>query len=185
MLDKSGIVRRLAVADGQAQTELARWADPAQADPEAFAAGIHRYVLHKFLLDDEPQPPATHELNALAQLSVAKAARLNPNESTLLDVSRHCGATSSFMTKKVLLLMALSRHYGFAWPPVNTADIETTDELAAQIQAKMATLPTDAAAPIGSPWYQKDVVFSIPSAAPEAAAPAPEADPQPQGAPHA
>ena len=168
MLDKSGIIRRLAVADGHAQAELARWEDPAQADPAAFAAGIRRYVLHKFLLDDEPQPPTTHELNALAQASVAKAARLNPNESTLLDVSRHCGATSSFMTKKVLLLMALSRHYDFAWPPLNTADIETTDQLAAAIQAKLAGKARE---PTGQP---AELPTGEPAAS--ASAPGPSAD---------
>ena len=173
MLDKSGIIRRLAVADGHAQAELARWEDPAQADPAAFAAGIHRYVLHKFLLDDEPQPPTTHELNALAQASVAKAARLNPNESTLLDVSRHCGATSSFMTKKVLLLMALSRHYDFAWSPLNTADIETTDQLAAAIQAKLAG---KAGEPTELPTAGEPAELPTGEPAASASAPGPSAD---------
>ena len=136
ILDKTGIIKRLAVADAHANAELGRWGDLGEADPAAFAESIHRYVLCKFLLDDEEEPPATHDLNELAQLSVVKAGRLNPNEMTLLDVSRHCGATSSYMTKKVLLFMALSKHFDFAYPPVNTADIETTDELARIIQEK-------------------------------------------------
>ena len=65
-----------------------------------------------------------------------KAGRLNPNEAVLLDVSKHCGATSSFMTKKVLLFMSLSKYFGFTYPPYNTADIETTDELAEIILKK-------------------------------------------------
>ena len=100
MLDKTGIIRRLAMADARAQAELAPWTELDGADPTAFAESIHRYVLAKFLLDDEDEVPLTHDLNELAKLSVAKATRLNPNELTLLDVSRHCGATSSFMTKK-------------------------------------------------------------------------------------
>ena len=135
MLDKSGIIRRMALADANAQKELNQWEGPDHPDPSLFAESIYRYVLYKFLLDDEDLPE-THELNALAALSVEKAGRLNPNEAALLDVSKHCGATSSFMTKKVLLFMSLSKYYGFAYPPYNTADIETTDELARIILEK-------------------------------------------------
>jgi hypothetical protein len=42
------------------------------------------------------------------------------------------------MTKKVLLLMALSRHFGITYQPYDTADIETTDELARIIAEKVA-----------------------------------------------
>ena len=98
MLDKSGIIRRMALADANAQKELNQWEGPDHPDPSLFAESIYRYVLYKFLLDDEDLPE-THELNALAALSVEKAGRLNPNEAALLDVSKHCGATSSFMVK--------------------------------------------------------------------------------------
>ena len=137
MLDKSGIIKRLALADAGARRELAQWEDAVHPDPSRFAESIYRYVLFKFLLDDEPALPQTHDLNALAKLSVAKAAKLNPNEATLLDVSRHCGATSSFMTKKVLLFMSLSDYFGFQYLPYNTADIETTEMLAEIILEKV------------------------------------------------
>ena len=143
MLDKTGIIKRLAVADAKAKAEIGQWSDIACADPSAFARSIYRYVLYKFLLDDEEELPPTHDLNELAQLSVAKAGRLNPNEMTLLDVSRHCGATSSYMTKKVLLFMALSKELDFSYPPVNTADIDTTDELARVIQEKKSCSSND------------------------------------------
>lgn len=136
MLDKTGIIRRLAHADARATAELERWRGLADPDPSAFAESIRRYVLYKFLLDDEDPLPDTHDLRELAMLSVEKAGRLNPNEATLLDVSRHCGATSSHMTKKVLLLMALSRHFGITYAPYDTADIETTDELAHILREK-------------------------------------------------
>ena len=130
MLDKSGIIKRLALADANARRELAQWKDSASPNPSRFAESIYRYVIFKFLLDDEAALPDTHNLNELAKLSVEKAGRLNPNEATLLDVSRHCGATSSYMTKKVLLFMSLSDAFQFQYPPYNTADIETTDMLA-------------------------------------------------------
>lgn len=136
LLDKSGIIRRLTVADGLAKRELEILKGPETPDPSEFEEHIHRYVLYKFLLDDEDPVPETRNLNELAQLSVAKAGKLNPNEAALLDVSRHCGATSSFMTKKVLLFMALSREFGFDYPPYNTADIETTGQLARIIMEK-------------------------------------------------
>ena len=93
-------------------------------------------MIFKFLLDDEENLSGTHNLNELAKLSVAKAGKLNPNEATLLDVSKHCGATSSFMTKKVLLFMSLSEAFSFQYIPYNTADIETTDDLALIIMEK-------------------------------------------------
>ena len=88
------------------------------------------------MLDDEVPLPETRNLNELAQLSVAKAGKLNPNEAALLDVSRHCGSTSSFMTKKVLLFMSLSREFGFDYQPYDTAEITTTGALARIIMEK-------------------------------------------------
>ena len=113
LLDRNGIIRRLTAADSLAKQELAYLQGPEIPDPEEYAEHIYRYVLYKFLLDDEPDLPDTRDLNELARLSVAKAGRLNPNEAALLDVSKHCGATSSFMTKKVLLFMSLSRELRF------------------------------------------------------------------------
>lgn len=130
MLDKSGIIKKLVLADTMAEKELKKWEGLVNPDPSLFAESIYRYVLFKFLLDDELELPATHNLNELAKLSVEKAGRLNPNEKTLLDVSKHCGSASSYMTKKVLLFMSLSEYFQFQYPPYNTADIDTTDELA-------------------------------------------------------
>ncbi|MBP3883785.1 MAG: hypothetical protein J6D54_02445 [Olsenella sp.] len=146
MLDKTGIIRRLAHADAKATSELERWRGLADPDPSAFAESIRRYVLCKFLLDDEDPVPETHDLRELSMLSVEKAGRLNPNEATLLDVSRHCGSTSSHMTKKVLLLMALAKHFDISYAPYDTADIETTDELARIVGEKVAEKAAETAA---------------------------------------
>ena len=136
MLDKSGIIKRMAAADSRAAKELSQWKGLDHPDPSLFAESIHRYVLYKFLLDDEDHIPQTRDLNKLASLSVEKASHLNPNEAALLDVSRHCGATSSFMTKKVLLFMSLSKYFVFSYPPYYTADIESTYQLAEVILEK-------------------------------------------------
>lgn len=139
MLDKSGIIKRLLLADQRGQEELDAlgirlgvetpldWALPGPAE---FRLHLHRYVLAKLLLDDEEPVPETHELAELCKLSVAKAGRLNPNEATLLDVSRHCGATTSAMTKKVLLFMNLGKALGVSFDGYDTAEIETTEQLA-------------------------------------------------------
>jgi len=130
MLDRSGIVRRLTLANLSARKAL----DVLKKGPElpglsVFRARIRQYVLCKFLLEDEGEIQ-TSSMNELAKLSVEKAGRLNPNELELLDVSKHCGATSSVMTKKVLLYMALSEDMGVDLSRRNTADIEDTDMLA-------------------------------------------------------
>lgn len=137
MLDRDGIVKRLTIANVQANREIDTLKGMACPDPSEFSKHIYQYVIYKFLLDDEENLSDTHNLNELAKLSVAKAGKLNQNEATLLDVSKHCGATSSFMTKKVLLFMSLSEAFSFQYAPYNTADIETTDDLALIIMEKI------------------------------------------------
>ena len=136
MLNRRELIKRLTIADSKAKGELNEWKDSEHPDPSRFAESIYRYVIYKFLLDDEADLLKTHDLNELAKQSVIKAGKLNPNETTLLDASKHCGAASSFMTKKVLLFMSLSEYFGFQYPPYNTADIETTDMLAEIILKK-------------------------------------------------
>ena len=140
MLDRDGIVKRLTIANVRAKREIDTLKGMVHPDPSEFSKHIYQYVIFKFLLDDEENLPDTHDLNELAQLSVAKAGRLNPNEAALLDVSKHCGATSSFMTKKVLLFMSLSEVFAFQYAPYNTADIETTEDLAHIIMEKKGVL---------------------------------------------
>lgn len=129
MLDKNGIVKRLTLANVSAKRELQILKGLENPGLFDYQEHIYRYVIYKFLLDDEPDI-VTKDMNELAKLSVEKAGKLNPNELTLLDVSKHCGATSSFMTKKVLLFMALSEDIGMHLAKYNTADIENTDMLA-------------------------------------------------------
>ncbi len=81
MLDKSGIIKRLAEANARAGKELKQWEGPENPDPSLFAQSIYHYVLYKFLLDDEPDLPPTHVLNELARLSVKKAGRPNDNQA--------------------------------------------------------------------------------------------------------
>ena len=140
MLDRDGIVKRLTIANVRAKREIDTLKGMVHPDPSEFSKHIYQYVIFKFLLDDEENLPDTHDLNELAQLSVAKAGRLNPNEAALLDVSKHCGATSSFMTKKVLLFMSLSEVFAYQYAPYNTADIETTEDLAHIIMEKKGVL---------------------------------------------
>lgn len=129
MLDKSGIIKRLALANASAKHELEILKGLEQPDLLDYQEHIYRYVIYKFLLDDEPDI-STKSMDELAKRSVEKAGRLNPNELTLLDVSRHCGATSSFMTKKVLLFMSLSEEMDVKLSQYDTAEIEDTDMLA-------------------------------------------------------
>lgn len=129
MLDRSGIVKRLTLANISARKALDALKGPELPGLSVFRECIRQYVLCKFLLEDEGEIQAG-SINELAKLSVEKAGRLNPNELELLDVSRHCGATSSVMTKKVLLYMALSEDVGVDLSRRDTADIEYTDMLA-------------------------------------------------------
>ncbi len=129
MLDKSGIIRRLMFADQHAKQEIADLKGLESPTLSDYACHIHNYVIYKFLLDDEPDI-TTRNLNELADLSVKKAGKLNSKEKELLDVSKHCGATTSSMTKKVLMFMALQEDMGVKISDQPTAWLETTDELA-------------------------------------------------------
>lgn len=129
MLDKNGIIKRLVRANTLAGKELAILKGLEHPGLLDYQEHIYRYVIFKFLLDDEPEIH-TRKLNDLAKLSVEKAGRLNPNELELLDVSKHCGATSSFMTKKVLLFLSFADEMNISLIHYNTADIEDTDQLA-------------------------------------------------------
>lgn len=128
LLDRTGIVKRLAAANAAARRELDALQAPAHPALSDYQVHIRRYVLYKFLLDDEPDIQ-TDDLNELAALSVKKAAKLNPNEPVLLDMSRHCGATTSAMTKKVLLFMSLSKELGVELNRYDTANIADTAQL--------------------------------------------------------
>lgn len=129
MLDKNGIIKRLLKADIAAKETLKVLKGLETPTLLDYQTHIRMYILYKFLLDDEPEI-LTDRLNELADLSVQKAGRLNPNESILLDVSKHCGATSSSMTKKVLLFMSLQEDFSIQFGTIPTADIDTTAELA-------------------------------------------------------
>ncbi len=129
MLDKNGIIKRLMKANSMAKKEIEALKGSANAGLSDFEFHIRNYVIYKFLLDDE-SGVETNNLNELSALSVEKAGKLNHNEAALLDISRHCGATSSSMTKKVLLFMAISEDFGVDLTKYDTANIETTDMLA-------------------------------------------------------
>lgn len=143
MLNRRGIIKRLTIANVQAKKEIEILKGLERPDSLVFSEHIYRYVICKFLLDDEEDLPDTHDLNELAKISVAKAARLNPDETVLLESTKHCGAAGSYMTKKVLLFMSLSEAFSFQYPPYNTADIETTDQLAGIIMEKIARREED------------------------------------------
>lgn len=130
MLDKSGIIKRLMLSNQKASAEIKALKGPEKPGLFAFQKHIHQYVLDKFLLDDEEEIH-TDDINELAKKSVEKAGKLNPNEAALLDVSKHCGATSSYMTKKVLLYLALAEDLDVNLQKYDMSEIETTGELAA------------------------------------------------------
>lgn len=129
MLDKNGIIKRIVNSNMLAKKEINILKGLDFPDLLEYQKHIYNYVLYKFLLDDELDVD-TKNLNELAMLSVEKAGRLNPNEQILLDVSKHCGATSSYMTKKVLLFMSFDDEMGISLSDYPTADIEDTDQLA-------------------------------------------------------
>lgn len=92
------------------------------------ADSIQRYVLHKYLLDEESMHVIS--LKELAELSVARSLKLDKDRAVLKDSPSTCEGATSAMNKKVLLLLAIQRDLGIEFQPDKTAGIETTSDLA-------------------------------------------------------
>lgn len=136
MLDKSGVIRKLLEADALARDEVRVLKSLVSPSSYDYASHVRSYVVHKFLLDTEDYRSAGDGLMDLARQSVTVSARLSRANRELLDVSKHCGATSSAMTKKVMLLLAVQRDFEVDLSGEDTADIETTRQLADIIRSQ-------------------------------------------------
>lgn len=97
-------------------------------NPEELHIHLYPYVLGKYLLYGSVED--IFSLKKLADLSVAKAARINELGIEKYDNPATCEGTTSAMNKKVLLLMALQKELDIEFVRGTIADVETTKDLA-------------------------------------------------------
>lgn len=96
--------------------------------PEELYEHLFIYVKRKYLLDDEDC--AGDAFSELIETSIAKSQRIAKNLVTDTDTPAGCDGTSSAVTKKVLLLMAVQKELGIKFPPEKSPAIKTIRDLA-------------------------------------------------------
>jgi hypothetical protein len=98
-------------------------------DFSAFYICIRSFLLSKFLLDGA-SAAGIDSIGELSALSIQQALQISGGDLASADISLNCSSTSSVVTKKVLLLMAIQRELGIRFDPAETAEIETVTQLA-------------------------------------------------------
>ncbi len=107
--------------------EILAWVPAAAPFP---AGALDEYVRRKLLL--KPEDMRERSLIKLAKISVMRMSSL-PRESAWMADAKDCAGATSSLTKKVLLMMAVEKEMGISMPPEASADIETMEDLAAQV----------------------------------------------------
>ena len=97
---------------------------------EALQEHLRRYILQKFLLDEDC---TENDLTRLSEFSIEKALEINQRELTTSDLSLGCSAASSVVSKRLLLFMALQRELDIKFDPLRTPRLETIPLLSEEI----------------------------------------------------
>ena len=100
------------------------------ADVQTLHPVLRRYILGKFLL---PSSVEACGLTELCEWSVARAARLEVGKTGLTDRPSSCEGVTTTMQKKILLLMAIQKELGITFQREETAEFETTQDLAGAV----------------------------------------------------
>lgn len=134
MDSKPTLKERMDAASHQADLELERMKG-GSLSKEDFRAAVRGFTLSKFLLDEEECD--TDDIFALAELSIEKLLRENDKSVKLAQGSNTCTNQSSTDIKKVLLSLTLQRGLGVHFTPAESADLETTQQLADALREAM------------------------------------------------
>lgn len=98
---------------------------------DEFTEHAWEYLRQKFMLKSEECK--TNEILKLANDSIEKLLRLNDKSVELAVGSTTCTNQSSTDIKKVLLSLTLQRRLGVKMDPVESANCETVEQLAAAL----------------------------------------------------
>lgn len=88
---------------------------------------MRAYVKTRFFLEDEDL--ALETFNALGQMSIARTTGIDPIEVLTADLSVRCDGSSSSLTKKILLIIALNRALHLDISPEEAVSITTLSAL--------------------------------------------------------
>lgn len=115
------------IADAEAQAAaLLEQLQTARAFPEIERL-LRAYVQVRFFLEEEDL--ALETFNALGHMSIARTTGMDPASVLTADLSVRCDSSSSVLTKKILLIIALNRALNLEISPEEAVGITTLPAL--------------------------------------------------------
>ncbi len=127
--------------EAEQHMEIIRSADPLTY--EVLHEELYRFVLIKFLLQDEDRPE-NDSFPELAELSLAKSMKVSPALVEEFDAAASCDGATSVMAKKVLLFMAIQRALNIELPALESARVQTMHDLSRMIWNTLKAAPEHA-----------------------------------------
>ena len=131
-MSRADIVKKqLEAISAEAEVEMAavRAALPALTKEELQEL-LRRFVLYKFLLDQDIRED---HIRKLSQLSIEKLLAISERDLNTSDLGIGCGGTSSVDNKIILLFMALGRELEITMDPLKTPSLKTIPLLTEEV----------------------------------------------------
>lgn len=125
------LMERIKQANEQANLLLASEL-PIPSDKAALRTIIAKYVQIRYLLTDEDMQVTEH-FNGLGEISLSRGLGLPVEVIRTSELDAKCQGTSSAMSKKILLVIALNKLLGITIDATTTADITTVTQLAHEV----------------------------------------------------
>lgn len=110
----------------QANAELEQIKDAQDPAEEFVREHIRRYVLGKYLLDENT--PGTELFSKLTELSLANSAKISPELVKEFDTAQSCDGATSAMAKKVLLGRSIEKGLDVTLDAARFAKVKTLDD---------------------------------------------------------
>jgi len=139
MMPENDVLQQLLAARSAAQEHLSALKAIPVPDRGTVRTHIRSYVFLRFMLVEEEHPSATFQ--ELAELSIARTAKIAPELVKKLDTTKDCAGSTSVMAKKVLLLRGIEKALDITLPAMPAARIATLDELGDLVWEALIGLP--------------------------------------------
>ena len=127
--------KRVTDAATRADSLFESW-DPREGDEHSFCETVREYVRLRYLLEPEDMLE-TEYLNHLGEASIARGIGVSIEQVRKNELDSKCEGTSSSMTKKILLTIALTKALEIDIDAETTADITTITELCDAVRAQL------------------------------------------------
>lgn len=127
--------KRVTDAAAQADSLLESW-DPHESNEHSLCETVREYVRLRYLLEPEDMLE-TEYLNHLGEASIARGLGVSIEQVRRNELDSKCEGTSSSMTKKILLVIAINKALGIDIDAETTANVTTITELCDAVRAQL------------------------------------------------